>query len=130
MPRATVDIEETLRLELKSLPGGWVVLRRLTFGQIMQRRTMAASMRITGNGQKKQSFEGEMVMASQKVAEYEFKNCIVDHNLEDETGAKLNLALQRDIQRLDPRVGAEIDEAISKLNNFDLEDEEEGEAGN
>jgi hypothetical protein len=125
MPRATVNVEETEHVELKSLPGGYVTLRRLSYGQLLHRRAMASSMRMEAQGK---NFAAEMQMVNESVTVYEFANCIIEHNLEDENGKTLNFKNAADIRRLDPRIGEEIDQHISKLNNF--EEDGEAEAGN
>jgi hypothetical protein len=117
VPRATVNLEETERVALASCPGGYVVLRRLTYGQLLHRRSMAASLRVqSGKGN---SFSGEMQMVNEAVTRYEFASCVLDHNLEDDAGRKLNLTAEVDIQRLDPRVGEEIARHISRMNDLD-----------
>jgi hypothetical protein len=124
MPKATTSIEDTQRKELKSAPpDGFVVLRRMNYGEVIQRRTMV-KLSVESSGGKK-DFRGEMAMASREVARFEFANCIVDHNLEDDNGNKLNLANEVDFSRLHPRIGQEIDKYISEMNNFE-EDEDLG----
>jgi hypothetical protein len=63
-------------------------------------------------------------MASKEINDFEFKSCIVDHNCEDEEGNKLNLTTAQDINRLDPKVGQEIEKLIADMNNFEDDDEE------
>ena len=121
MPRATVDIESTEKFSLKTCPEGFVVLRRLSFGQVMERR-MFTKLEIETGGKGK-DLKGELAMANRRVTEFEFKACIDDHNLEDETGRKLDLTKAVDFNKLDPKVGQEIESLISDMNNF--EDEEE-----
>jgi hypothetical protein len=132
MPRATVNIEDTKRVELKTAPpDGYVVLRRMSYGQIIQRREMATQMRVTSgssNGKRGGGFEGEMNMINERVQRYEFQKCIIDHNLEDEKGRKLNFENPSDFTILDPRVGQEIEHHISQMNNFD-EDSDTSETG-
>ena len=120
MPSAVANLEETKRLDLKSLAEGFVLLRRMTYGQVVQRRTMSR-MTLSTQGNRKSSLVGEMAMASKEITLFEFAHCIVDHNLEDVDGRKLNLSLPTDFDRLDPRVGQEIEEAIGDMNNFEDE---------
>lgn len=119
MPRATTDLESRERLELKSLPEGFVELRRMSYGEILQRRDMG--MRMVAEAGKADSMVMEMIQT--KTTQFEFERCITDHNLEDHTGRKLNFRNMQDFQSLDPRVAQEIEEAISKMNGTD-----EGEA--
>src|SRR5688500_4607942 len=121
MPRATVDINSVERFELKTCPEGFVVLRRLSFGQVMERR-MFTKLEINTGGKGK-DLQGELAMANRRVTEFEFKTCIVEHNLEDESGRTLDLSTARDFNKLDPMVGQEIEKLISDMNNFEDEDE-------
>ena len=120
MPKAVVSLD-TKKFDLKSLPEGFVELRPMSFGQVVQRRSLLKLSVVAG---KNKSFQGEMAMMSEEVTRFEYRTCIVDHNLEDETGRKLNLASENDFRRLDPRVGSEIDQLISDMNNFDEDDQE------
>ena len=126
MPVAVANIEDSHRFDLKTAPpDGYVVLKRMTFGQVVQRRAMM-KLAVTGGTGAKKSFQGEMAMASEEVSRFEFGICVVDHNLEDANGQKLNLGNSHDFQRLDPRVGQEIEGHIAELNNLDEDDEELG----
>jgi hypothetical protein len=125
MPVATAD---TTSKDLKSCPGGYVELRRLTYGQMLERRSFAANMSVPmGNGKRgaKQDLEGTMKLMDARTTLYEFSHCIVDHNLTDENERKLVLSQESDIRKLDPKVGEEIDSYISELNNFEAEDAED-----
>jgi hypothetical protein len=125
MPRATVDVESTTKKDLKSCPEGFVVLRRMSYGQILQRR-MFTKLEVGGSGGK--DFRGELAMANAKITEFEFAKCIVDHNLEDAGGRKLDLTKASDFNMLDPQIGQEIEEYITEMNNFEV-DEENSEPG-
>ena len=120
MPRATVDIGATDKFPLKTLPEGYVVLRRMSFGQILERR-MFTKLEVESGGKGK-DLRGELAMANRRVTEFEFKHCIVEHNLEDDDGRPLNLSTVPDFNKLDPRVGQEIEALITDMNNFE-EDE-------
>lgn len=126
MPRATLDTTFTERHDLKTCPGGYVVLRKLSYGQILERRALMKLSVTTRKGQK--NLEGELAMANRRIQEFEFQKCVVDHNLEDDMERKLNLSDPVVLQTLDPRIGAEIEALISDLNNF--EDDDEAEQGN
>lgn len=126
MPIAVNNIEDTKRFDLKSAPpDGFVVLRRMTYGQVVQRRAlMKLSMEMSGGKGRKGDFKGEMAMASVDINNFEFKHCIVEHNLEKADGVLLNLASPVDLQLLDPRVGQEIEGYITQMNNFEAEEGE------
>jgi len=117
MPRATVNINDTRRFELESLPEGFVVLKKMSYGQILQRQEMA--MKATMSAQQGQtSAKMEMESAHQAVAIFEMMNCIVDHNLEDENGTKLDFRIGATTTLLDPLVGQEIGQHIDEMNQL------------
>lgn len=123
MPRATVNVNDTEKHALKSLEGGEVVLRRMTYGQKLARQENAVKMTMEQQrGQK--SGKMNMDMLNHAATIFDFRACIVDHNLEDDNGQKLNLTYPVDIDRLDPRVGEEIANFIDKMNNFEADLEE------
>jgi hypothetical protein len=121
MPNAVSNSAETVRRELKTCLEGYIVARRLTYGEKLQRRAMTSGMKIAGAKGKK-DFEGEMQLISEQATIFDFQNCIVDHNLEDADGRKLALGTLVDVRKLDPRIGEEIDQFLSEINNFE-EDE-------
>lgn len=124
MPRATVDVESTERHELKTCDGGFVVLRRMTYGQVVQRRALTKLSLLTQG--RSRSVTGELAMASKEVTLFEYTHCIVDHNLEAADGRKLNLGVETDLDQLDPRIGQEIEGYIADMNNFEEADETQG----
>jgi hypothetical protein len=125
MPRATANIVEAERHDLKSLPEGFVMVRRLTYGQKLERRAMSSTATAeTQRGNK--NMKMQMQMINQQAMIFDFTHCIVDHNLEGDDGEKLNLSSVAHIQSLDPRVGEEIERILDKMNNFEEDDEELG----
>lgn len=130
MPKAVSNSQETERYDLKTLPGegedqGYIVARRLTYGEKLQRRAMVSKMKIESERGKK-DFQGEMQLVNEQATVFDFQKCIVDHNLEDENGNKLDFSRLADIRKLDPRVGEEIDTHLSEMNNFEEDDEVAG----
>jgi hypothetical protein len=126
MPKATSNSSETERFDLKSCDGAFVELRRMTYGEFMKRRSMSANMRLEQQG--KQGMQGILDMMNQKVIEYEFRTCIVDHNLfaDDEETIKLDLGKVSDVAKLDPRIGEEINILIDEMNQFESTEEDLG----
>jgi hypothetical protein len=123
MPKATSNVLETERFELKSAPpDGFVELRRMTYGQVVARRAMMKLSVESSKGSK--DFKGEMAMASKDITMFEFKSTIVGHNLEGEEGRLLLLGSPVDFDSLDPRVGQEIEKRISEMNDFEDDDQE------
>lgn len=119
MPRATVSLDPEDKIELKTCPGAYVVLRRMTYGQKLQRSQQAAKMGM--DLKSKASAHVSMDMLNRQSAYFDFRLCIAEHNLEDENSALLDFANPKDVDRLDPRVGEEISAAIDALNNFEEE---------
>lgn len=131
MPQATVT-QETVRRELQSCPGGYVELRTLSFHEMNMRQEMAARVyqeeKVPKKGQKRErpdTVRGYFELMNVAVTEYEFRNCITNHNLEDENGNLIDFTRPMQAWRLDPKVGQEIGKYIDELNQFDEEEEEE-----
>jgi len=116
MPRATIDKTYVEQLDLKSLPGGEVQLRRLSYGELIRRRQIGTAMTL-------QQVEGDQIgtveMINRKMTEFEFTHCIVEHNLEDENGKLLDFRKSQTFDILDPRVGEEIARRIDEMNDLD-----------
>lgn len=105
------------RVELKSCDDAFVVLRRMTYGDKLERQSMV-KMNLQLNGGK--DAVGEMALANKQVTYMEFAKCIIAHNLEkNDNGDLFDFKKPADVDALDPRVGEEIDTLISEMNNFD-----------
>lgn len=124
MPRATVNTEPGEKIELKSCPEGYVRLKSLSYGELLHRRQMATKMNFQGG--RGGSMAGELQMVNAAVQQYEFSKCIVEHNLEDDSGALLDFKNPAHVALLDPRIGEEINRHIDKLNQLDDEDDDRG----
>lgn len=128
MPKAVIDTQETFRYDLRTLPsdngdmGGYVVLRRLTYHQMMQRRDIAAKIgweetRARGrNNRSEETVKAMMEIMNVATMEYEFRHSIVEHNLEDAAGNLIDFTRPESYANLDPKVGAEINKYIEDLN--------------
>lgn len=126
MPNATINPDEQDKFDLVSLPGAYVVLRRMSYDAHLTRRDMMTSIRLAAQkAGRDDDFAGELKMMNHKVAIFDFKECVVDHNLEDPEGNKLDLTKASTFKRLDPRIGQEIDELIQQMNE-PLKDDELG----
>lgn len=98
-------IEQTY--QLKSLPGGWVKVRRFTHGERKARLDHILSYHSGGED------EGGMAKISQAIgAQYDFEHAIVDHNLGD-GDRKYDFTKKADVWALDPEVGDEITDIIN-----------------
>jgi hypothetical protein len=124
MPRATVSTEPT-RYELKSLPGGYVQLVPLPFGKMLERRENASKMSMQGDTRKSKGGQIDFSLMQRWARQYEFVNCIVDHNLEDDKGNKLDFNNRLALDALDPKIGAEIEQLIDSINQEEDEDLED-----
>lgn len=119
MPRATADLSAGEKVDLKSLSEGWVQLRKLSYGEMLERQDMAGKMAMSADAMAGgKNPEATIQMAQSIVTAYEFARCIVEHNLEDEGGNKLNFQNAVHVNSLDPQVGEEISELIDKLNHL------------
>ena len=139
MPVATVS-SESVRHELKSLPangteeGGFVLVRPLPYGMVLERRdkgsklSMEQEVQARGRGRSRNQNEPqvsklELETLSSWMMQYDFAYCITDHNLTAANGQKLDFSNPMGVRALDPKVGAEIESILSELNEPD-EDEE------
>lgn len=123
MPKATVD-PGTTRIDLTTCPGGYVMLRALSFHEMEMRKDIAARAyrEIKDTPQAKKGAEvppERAYIESMNVAvtEFEFRNCIAEHNLfvdEAETQA-IDFTKPMYTWKLDPKIGKEISEAIEKM---------------
>ncbi len=117
MPRATVS-QDTVKLELTTLEGGFVTLRRMPYGKWLERSEMAMKMQFTSG--KGKDTAGEVQMANRIVTTFEFAQCIVEHNLEGHDDQPLNFTSSTTLDLLDPKIGNEIAAKIAEMHEFDL----------
>jgi hypothetical protein len=123
MPVASVKTEAE-HFDLKSLEGAFVELRRMSFGEKLTRNQNATEMAIErGEGKDSRTI---IDLLQRETAEWEFKNLIVDHNLELSEGQPFDFRQKGMLEKLDPRVGEEISTLIGKLNNFEEDGEGNG----
>ena len=121
MPIATIT-DPTERFDLKSLAGGFVVIRRMTWGEKLKRQEMLTKFHMNLGG-KHESTSAEVDFLQEQVSMWEFANLIVEHNLEHRepngTERLLNFKSKADISLLSPTVGEEIQQRIDELNSFE-----------
>lgn len=123
MPIATI-VDSTERFELKSCPpDGYVVVRRMTYGEKLKRQSMMTKFKMEMGRNKSDAMNMDVDLDQEKVSMWEFANLIVEHNLTDENEKPLNFKNMADIARLGPVVGEEIQTYIDKLNSFEEDDE-------
>lgn len=129
MPRATTNVTDTERFDLRSCPEGYVELRKMNYGEMLKRRGMAGEMVYKSSASSRKEMEATLKLANAEVIKFEFKNCIVDHNLTDDNDQPLDFRSPETINRLDPIVGEEISDRIDKMNQLP-DQEDDGDLGN
>jgi hypothetical protein len=121
MPKATVS-QELHHRDLRTVDGGYVKLKQLSFDQMLERRDKAMRMTMESQaGAIRPTSKIDLESAMQWTRYFEFSNCIVEHNLEDDNGTQLNFGNPMTLRILDPRVGQEIERYIEELNQEDEE---------
>lgn len=128
MPRAVFS-DVTKRYELKTCPpDGFVVIKRMTHGQKLQRADLSSKLSIDASSKKNAKTEIDLMQRAATL--WEFANLIAEHNLEDVDGRTLNFKDVRDVEKIDGRIAEEIATHLSDLNNYeDDEDDPESELG-
>lgn len=119
MPKATVSMEAT-RYDLKSLPGGFVMLKQLSFGQMLKRRDRAAKFYQEQSNGNAANARTQIDILNEISRQFDFAHCIVDHNLEDDSGNKLTFTNSATLDILDPRIASEIERYIDAMNQEDF----------
>jgi len=114
MPRATYS-DEKEKYDLTSLPGAFVELRRLSYGERLHRRDLGMKFK-SGQGR-----DVDVSLDSVRSTVFDFSKAITDHNLEDAEGNKLDLTNEKAIMSLDPRIAEEIDSLITQMNGLNEE---------
>lgn len=124
---------EPVHYDLRTAPGAWVELRRLPYDEILKRREMGTrlSMEQSGGNRRNRRSKEER-QESQKIGielaqvvtrEYEFANCIVDHNLVVD-GTPVDFRIPKTAFKLvSPQVLQEIELYLSEL-NMETDEEE------
>lgn len=137
MPLAVV-MEEPQRHDLKTCPGGYVLIRRMTYGEKLQRRGFNSKMDLElqrGSRAAKSTID----IFKEETELYDFMHCITGHNLtklvNKRTGqpcpaddleaeeVSLDFLKVSDIKLIAGQIAEEIGTAIDKLNNFEEDDE-------
>ena len=114
MPKATAS-KQGKRFDLKELPEGYVVLRKLSYGEMLARRNLGMGVSAPFR-RDSDEIDLKMDLSQEEVRVYEFSHMIIEHNLEDEEGNHLNMNNRADIDRLDPKIALEIEAYINELN--------------
>lgn len=125
MPIAVVVDNVSDKMPLKTLPpDGYVIVRRMTYGESLSRSAKATKLLVGGSDSKnKDDFKGEIDIQTEELAYWDFANLIVEHNCQDVDGRVLNFKNISDVKKLGSAIGEEIGEIIDKFN--EVEDTEE-----
>lgn len=116
MPVATRQTETTRR-ELTSCPGGFIVLRQLSYDEMLERRDGGIKILMEQSPGRNVDSKTSMQIANRWSNQFTFPRCIVDHNLTDVNGVGLDFSKpDLTFKHLDPKVGAEIERYIDELN--------------
>jgi len=118
IPRATVSMEPK-EFQLKTCPpDGFVKLRRMSYGELLASNDMAFQVSVEA---KEGSGDPQMgaSMSSARISEFRFKCCVVDHNLENDAGTRLEFTNPQTVHLLDPNVGQEIEQLITDMHNWE-----------
>jgi hypothetical protein len=131
MPVVTIDPAAVERFELKTAPAdpsnpddvnGYVVIRPLPYGMKLKRRDKMSRMSMKASESNSDSGEIALESFNEWAVQYDFGYCIVDHNLTDQNGRKLDFTKAITFNFLDPKVGSEIERLINSLNEDESEE--------
>ena len=118
MPKATIS-SEPKRFDLVTAPpDGYVVLKRLNYGQTLKRQSISQQTEVSDDTPSGRAV-GRIHVDLQGVAAFDFRYSIIEHNLTNEAGALINFSNVADFVDMDPDIANEIDEYIVKFNGFD-----------
>lgn len=122
MPVGTRKIE-TVRRELKSAPpDGFVVLRQLSYDEMLERRDGGIKILMEQQPGRNVDAKTSMQIANRWSNQFTFPRCIVEHNITDENNVPLNFSsanIEMVFKMLDPKIGSEIERYIDELNQED-----------
>jgi hypothetical protein len=76
-------------------------------------------MEINARQQRGEDMSMELKMMGRKTSVIEFRECILEHNLTDENDVPLNMADPLTLDKLDGRIGQEIEDCLGKMNVFE-----------
>jgi hypothetical protein len=78
-------------------------------------------MEINANMARGEDMSMELKMMGRKTSAIEFRECILEHNLTDENDQPLDLSNPGVLDRLDGRIGQEIEDKLREMNVFEVE---------
>ena len=115
MPDVGVSTE-AVRRELESAPpDGYVMLKQLPYYDLLERRDRAARLSMESSDGEEVDSRLIMETMQQWARAFDFRNCIIDHNLTI-NGAKVDFTKTESLRQIAPAVGKEIEAYIDELN--------------
>jgi hypothetical protein len=117
MPRATVSTAPQ-RFELKTCPGGWVKMRRMSYGELLTSQDMAFQVQMKASENNSEEADVGVSITRAAISAFQINTCVVDHNLEDENERKLSFSKDADVTSLDPNIGQELTKLIDDLHDW------------
>lgn len=118
MPRATLSMVPQ-EFALKSCPGGYVKLRRMSHGEMLHRQDIAMTMSMQQD-QRSRTAQMDVKQSQTAVGRFEFATCIVGHNLTKDDDSPFNFKNDTDFQLLDGRIGEEIASYIEEMHDWEV----------
>lgn len=119
MPVATVK-RDLIRRDLRTVEGGWVDLRPLSYDEVLERRDGGIKILMEQAPGKNVDSKTSMQIANKWSNHFTFPRCVAGHNLTDENGVALDFSKPEFLFKfLDPKIGSEIEELIDELNQED-----------
>jgi hypothetical protein len=116
IPRATVSLVPQT-FDFKTCPGGWVKLRRMSYGELMNSQDLAYQVQMKQNEDTNDP-EASLTLSRMVVEEFQIRTCVLDHNLEDDRGRKLNFASPQDVHSLDANIGQELSGMVADIHDW------------
>lgn len=115
MPKATAS-KEGKKFPLDSAPpDGFIKIRPFTYGEMLFRDNLGGDISGTPGTDDKMT-RISLKVDSVELQHYELSHAIVEHNLTDENDKPLDLNKPEDIDKLDGKVGKEIERIINEFN--------------
>jgi hypothetical protein len=90
----------------------------MSYGERLHRQDIAMQMSMSAD-QRSRTASMSVTPTQTQVAAFELQTCVVEHNLEDESGRLLNFSIPTDCQLLDGRIGEEISSLIDTMHDWD-----------
>ena len=114
---AVADTTQTTKHMLRTCEGAYVVTRKYTYEERSRRAGVAYAMTF----ERGEGSAGKIEDLQHDANVYDIRHCVVDHNLGDKDGNRLDLTNPKVIGSLDPIIGEEINAIIDRENKVDEE---------